>query len=145
MSPEVVLLILRIAVALALYTFLGALLVLTWRDVRAANRHFTEQHAPAKLVVIFADEEVPLEAGNEYSLQPITTLGRGPTNTIVLPDSFASTGHARITLRGAQWWLEDLDSRNGTKLNGVPIGGAVVISSKDVIDVGRVKLRFEAG
>ena len=145
MPPDVVLLILRAAIALALYTFLGALLILTWREVQAANRHIAEQHAPARLVVIFADEEVQLEVGSEYRLQPITTLGRGPTNSIVLPDSFASTGHARITLRGLQWWLEDLDSRNGTKLNGVPIAGAVVLSSRDVIDIGRVKLRFETG
>ncbi len=146
MPPDIGLLVLRIAVAAALYAFLGVLLYFTVREVQVASQAIhAVRSTPARLVVIEADSDIPLERGQEFRLQPVTTLGRGPTNTIILPDSFASTGHARIMLRGTQWWLEDLESRNGTRLNGVPITGLVVLSSDDVIDIGRVKLRFEAG
>lgn len=146
MPPDIVLLVLRIAAAAVLYAFLGVLLYFTVREVQVAGQAIhAVRSTPARLVVIEADSDIPLERGQEFRLQPVTTLGRGPTNTIILPDSFASTGHARIMLRGTQWWLEDLASRNGTRLNGVPITGLVVLSSDDVIDIGRVKLRFEAG
>ena len=56
-------------------------------------------------------------AGAEFPLLAITSLGRAPTNTATLPDETTSLEHALIHLREGQWWLEDLDSRNGTRLN----------------------------
>jgi hypothetical protein len=144
MSLEVILLILRIAIVLALYGFLGILLLYIRRDILAVSEHVEEtQHAAAALVVIEC-EDVPLEVGSRFDLQPMTSIGRGPTNTISLPDTFASTEHARIALRRGQWWLNDQNSRNGTLLNDVLITGTVVLSSGDVIGIGRVRMRFES-
>lgn len=81
--------------------------------------------------------------GATFPLLPVTTLGRAPTNTIVLNDSFCSQEHALLARRGGQWWLEDLDSSNGTRLNGDPVTEPVVVSSGDVIGVGRVDLKVE--
>lgn len=144
MSLDVALLILRIAIVIALYAFLAMLFVFIWRDIRAVSEQIgTGQRVAAKLVVVECDD-LPLEVGREYSLQPVTTLGRGLTNSIVLPEAFASTEHALIILRRGQWWLEDRQSRNGTLLNGVPITEPVVLTSGDVISIGRISLRFEA-
>jgi pSer/pThr/pTyr-binding forkhead associated (FHA) protein len=47
------------------------------------------------------------------------TIGRDPTNTICLDeDKRVSRSHAEITLRNGQWYLSDLNSRNGTVVNG---------------------------
>ncbi|HEC24042.1 MAG TPA: FHA domain-containing protein [Chloroflexi bacterium] len=144
MSLDVVLLITRIAIALALYAFLGVLLALLWVDIRAASEYSGEKPYPQARLIVIDCEEVPLEPGQEYILEPLTTLGRGPTNTIILPDSFASTVHAHIILQKGQWWLEDRESRNGTTINGVPVTEPVVLSGGDVIGIGRVKLEFRA-
>jgi pSer/pThr/pTyr-binding forkhead associated (FHA) protein len=84
-----------------------------------------------------------LAPGAEFPLVAITSLGRAPTTTATLPDETASLEHALIHLRDGQWWLEDLDSRNGTRLNDAPIGEPAPVMAGDVITVGRVKLKVE--
>lgn len=143
MPLDVVLLVLRIAISLSLYLFVGGLFYVIWRDMQRAAQRGPSAAALARLVVVESDDELPFDIGREYSLQSLATLGRSPTSTIVLPDTFASTEHARIVRRRGQWWLEDLNSRNGTLLNGTPISGSVVLSSGDMIGIGRVKFRFE--
>jgi hypothetical protein len=144
MSLEVVLLLVRIGIALALYAFLALILVYLIRDVRHASQEaMPGRVAHGRLIVVKADDIAGMEVGRECPLYPVTTLGRGPTNTVVLPESFASTHHAQVVLRRDQWWLEDRHSRNGTTLNGIPVTGAVVLSSGDEIGIGRVLLRLE--
>ncbi len=145
MPLEVIILAVRVAIALSLYAFLGALFLLIWRDVRAVSERSPEGQRSFGRLIVAACGDVPLEVGHVFPLKPVTTLGRGPTNTIVLPDEFASTEHAQIVLRKGQWWLMDQHSRNGTTVNEIPVTGAVVLSSGDVIGIGRIKLRVEVG
>jgi len=49
------------------------------------------------------------------------TIGRAPDNMIVIDDSSVSNRHAQLELSGDTYRLKDLDSTNGTKVNGVPI------------------------
>lgn len=145
-SSELVILLMRIAIALVLYAFLGGLFYYLRREVEVTREQIqASQQAAGKLVVVGCGDGVPLEVGDQFKLQPVTLVGRGPTTTITLPDSFVSTEHARISAQRGQWWLDDLDSRNGTTLNGVPLSGPVVLSSGDIISVGRVEFRFETG
>jgi hypothetical protein len=142
MPLDVILLILRITTALALYAFLILMFIYLWRDVLAASKHMPErQRVPGKLVVIKSDGV--MKQGHEFMLQPTTTLGRGPGNIIVVPDSSASMEHAVIVWRRGQWWLEDQQSRNGTLINNIQITEPVVLASGDEIGIGRVRLRLE--
>src|SRR5947209_12114478 len=49
------------------------------------------------------------------------TIGRAPDNMIVIDDPSVSNRHAQLELSGETYRLKDLDSTNGTKVNGVPI------------------------
>ena len=145
MSVEWALLALRIASAGALLAFLGALFWLLWQDFRATTQASSAERR-GRLVVVAVDDnadELAALRGASWPLLPLTTLGRAPTNTIVLEDAFCSLEHAQIVWRGGQWWLEDRRSSNGTRLNDEPIHEPVVVSSGDVIGVGRVQLRLE--
>jgi hypothetical protein len=143
MSLDILLLLLRITIALALYAFLGMLFVFLWRDVRAVGQQVTSDQTPlGHLLIISCEDDLPLEVGQEYPLRPYTTIGRGPTNTVVLPDTYASMEHAQIILRGGQWWLDDRQSRNGTTLNDLPVTEPVVLSADDIIGIGRVKMKI---
>jgi pSer/pThr/pTyr-binding forkhead associated (FHA) protein len=64
-------------------------------------------------------------AGSELPLlnQPIT-IGRGANNTLVLEDDYASSKHACIYPTDDGWVVEDLNSTNGTFLDGAPLVGS---------------------
>ena len=84
-----------------------------------------------------------LAVGATFPLQPITSLGRAPSNTVPIVDTYASAQHALLTWRDGQWWLEDQGSRNGTLVNDLQVDGPTVVSSGDIIGVGRVSLKLE--
>lgn len=139
---ELLLLFLRVLLAALLYVFLVALMVMLWRDLRRVTVDQAVTRPEGRLVLLQSPENVPA-AGTAIPLQPVTSLGRAPDNTICLPDQFASAHHALLIWREKQWWLEDRDSRNGTLLNGERIHGPTVVCSGDVIEVGCTKFRLE--
>src|SRR6266498_3340982 len=50
----------------------------------------------------------------------LITIGRGPDNMIVINDPSVSTHHAQLQRAGEMYRLKDLDSTNGTRVNGIP-------------------------
>ena len=141
---EVTLLVLRLLLVVALYAFLGLIAALLWRDVRGASAReasSTAQARPARLVVL--DPSDGASTADSYPLKPVTSIGRAPGNTIELTDTYCSAEHALVMWRASRWWIEDRGSRNGTLLNDVSIDTPVVLSGGDVVQIGRVRLRFE--
>lgn len=146
MPFDVFILILRIAIALALYAFLGTLLYYAWQDTRAiAPDHRVKTPRLSGKLIVEASEIESIPHGQIFILERNTSIGRGPTNNIILEDAVVSTRHASITYRKNQWWLTDHQSRNGTTLNDLPITEAVVLSSGDIIAIGHIKLRVQLG
>lgn len=70
------------------------------------------------------------------------TLGRSSQNDVAIPEASLSRHHARITLREGTAYLEDLGSRNGTSLNGLPVTRPQPLKEEDVILLGHVPLRL---
>ena len=145
---DVLLLALRLLLAILLYGFLGAVVFVLWRDLRQATTRREAVRPSGQLVVLGTEaeaetEEDGLAVGTVFPLQLLNSIGRSPSNTILVPDTYASAQHTLMTWREGQWWVEDLDSRNGTLLNGVRITGPTVVSAGDVIGVGRTRLKLE--
>lgn len=143
MTPELVLLIFRVVSGLLLLAFLGGLAWLIYRDMQVTAAAMAEQERPYGRLRIIANEAEQPPVNTTYVLLPITSIGRSASNTIVLPDGYASAEHALIIRRQGQWWLEDQGSRNGTLLNDVMVQKAAVISAGDVIAVGGTLLKLE--
>jgi pSer/pThr/pTyr-binding forkhead associated (FHA) protein len=72
----------------------------------------------------------------------LITIGRAPDNMIVIDDPSVSNRHAQLELSGETYRLKDLDSTNGTKVNGVPIT-ETVLRFEDRIRFGAIEARFE--
>ena len=72
----------------------------------------------------------------------ITTIGRGPANDVTVDDRKASRRHCQIRRAGSHFTLEDLDSVNGTFLNGQRTTEAQ-LNDGDVIGVGEAELAFQ--
>jgi general secretion pathway protein E len=76
----------------------------------------------------------------DFGGDPIS-VGRHPDNQIQFNDDGLSRKHCVFERRQDGWWVTDLGSRNGTKLNGVRITTASM-SSGDVVRVGNLEIRF---
>ncbi|HLY24908.1 MAG TPA: FHA domain-containing protein [Aggregatilineales bacterium] len=140
---DVILFALRVAAALLLMAFVGAVLVMLWRDFQAVSQEIdTRTRRRGRLVVLHSTDGINLP-GKSFPLLPLTTLGRSPSNTVHLDDVFASAEHAMLTLRSGQWWLEDRGSSNGTRLNGYRVEEPIVLSAGDVIGIGQIELKLE--
>jgi hypothetical protein len=72
---------------------------------------------------------------------PEIIIGRGSTATVIISDSGASRHHARILWGGKIAGLEDMQSTNGTKLNGTRVTSSP-LDQGDVIQIGGTKMVF---
>lgn len=72
-----------------------------------------------------------------------TTLGRRPYNDIVIDNLAVSGEHAVLQMAGQSVTLEDLNSTNGTYVNGKAVKKQP-LQSGDTIEVGKYKIRFIA-
>jgi ABC-type multidrug transport system ATPase subunit len=85
-------------------------------------------------------------AGQEYTLtESELVIGRYEGVDLVIDAPVVSRRHARIVRRDAQYYIEDLNSSNGTFLNGQPVDEATPLAPGDEIGLGQsVTLRFSA-
>jgi pSer/pThr/pTyr-binding forkhead associated (FHA) protein len=86
-------------------------------------------------------------AGRSFSIEaPAITIGRHGQCDLQVNDTWVSRQHARITWGGAGYLLEDLDTVNGTYVNGERISGPRALRSGDVLQLGtQVELGFQVG
>src|SRR6266550_2040644 len=74
---------------------------------------------------------------------PVVNLGRADYNDIVLPDPSISTSHAKLQRREGVWMLVDLDSTNGTFVEGERVRGEAPLGPGAIVRLGDVQLLFE--
>ena len=88
---------------------------------------------PRRLVITSGPKEgMEIELPNEQ-----LTIGRSSESGLVIRDDYTSTHHARLMLWNDEWVIQDLDSTNGTFLDGtrvtlptpVPVGSTVTIGT----------------
>ena len=84
-----------------------------------------------------------LAAGAEYGVGPGLGIGRAAANDIRIDDSFASGRHARLYDREGVVYIEDMNSTNGTYVNGRRLGAQQVLHARDRIRIGDTEFRFE--
>jgi len=134
----ILLLVLRIAITVALYAFLGWILLLMWRILKQEASFLSAR----KTVPLTLALEMPEAAPQVFHFTTGDALvGRDPDCECVLADATASARHARFAYHHNQWWVEDLGSRNGTSLNGAPLTTATIVVHGDMIKCGETSLR----
>ena len=62
-----------------------------------------------------------------------------------MKDTTVSVRHARLSHHHGQWWLEDLGSTNGTKLNKDKVSIPTVVINGDVIECGKASISIKLG
>ena len=154
-AVDEVLLVLKIAFLVLLYTFIWRIVRTASRDLRLPQESFIL--APSReggvatarppvqsgrLVVVRSGE---LDEGLDFELDSAQlTVGRGGQNDITLPsDEYASARHARFEPRQDGVWVQDLGSTNGTYLNGARLERPRRLTYGDIVRVGETDLRYE--
>jgi len=135
----IILLILRILLAAALYGFLGFAIYILMRDLKQQGELLiSRQPPPITIFKTVADGET-----SQRYIQPVIILGREPGCDFSLDDQTVSSKHARLAYRQQQWWLEDMASTNGTFLNGDAVTTPVVLTHGDEVRLGHIEVRIE--
>jgi hypothetical protein len=152
------LLVLKIAFLVLLYVFVVRVIRSAGRERQAPSQDsmiltpaaaaaagLGRKAARRKAVRLVVQRSPSLEDGDEFPVDSApVTVGRGGQNDLVLTgDDFASARHARIEVRGDGVWVQDLDSTNGTYVNGARVAGAQRVDSGDVLRVGETDLLVE--
>ena len=148
---EIILFALRISFTVLIYVFICGVLYYLIKDLRTD----AEVVPATKTVQTFGSikngqgvlclESAPPEYtpdSTKVVLNRQLRIGRGLDNDIVLPDKYASVNHARLYTKQGQFWVEDLNSKNGTFLNDKPLEGATLLVNGDEIRIGAILFRF---
>ena len=82
--------------------------------------------------------------GQRYVVKaPVVNIGRADYNDIVVPDESVSTAHAKLQRREGVWVLVDLESTNGTFVDGERIMGEAALSPGATVRFGDIGMTFE--
>ncbi len=128
---------LRIILSMALYTFLGWSLYAIWKEISLHSQLIRMRRFP-KIALFHTDGG---EKHLEFTQKEIL-IGRDPACDVVLESDTVSNRHARISFHHKQWWLEDIQSTNGTFINEERISSPSVIFSGDEIRCGFEQLQI---
>jgi pSer/pThr/pTyr-binding forkhead associated (FHA) protein len=132
-----VLLFLRLLLTISLFAFLAWALLTLWRDLSLQSKLLAARKVPPLSLIVQSENNAPQI--QNYTQAEIT-IGRDPGCECAVYDDAVSSQHARLTYHHSQWWLEDLNSTNGTKLNSEPLTTATVIISGDIIYCGHTSI-----
>ena len=128
-------LILRLALAIALYAFLAWALWTLLRELKQQGDKLSLQKMPGITLSIQMEEG---KENQRHFSQPQVMIGRDPNCDLAMLDEAMSAHHARLTYHHGQWWLEDLNSTNGTFLNREKLTTAAVVIPGDTFKCGNI-------
>ncbi len=136
-----ILLVMRFIIAVTLYGFIAWILYTLWQDLKRQSEQLAARTPPTlNLLPITEGEAKPT-----FFTKPEISLGRDPACDLHLDDGTASAQHARIFYRQKQWWVEDLNSRNGTFLNEEFVSIPLVITNGDQLRCGQIIFTISIG
>jgi len=128
-----IVLALRVGLAIVLYYFLWRVLGSLWQDLKQQGNILSTRRKPGIQIETRTDDGTK---NKHHFRQSEIVIGRGSHCNISLKDESLSKNHARVSFHHAQWWLEDLSSRNGTFLNEDQITTPTVVIDGDKFKCG---------
>lgn len=126
-----------------IYLFIYWIARLIYLDIGTMNHpHPRGKANQPYLKLINRRDQLKFKVDESYPLGELVTIGRSARNDIILRDPYISGEHARISFINGSYFLEDLNSTNGTFANGVRINKPVVLKNGDRISFRQVEFLF---
>lgn len=151
---NIVVITLQYSLVVLLYYFLYRVVKLAARDlnrlafddpddsvVHDTGGSDADFHSQPRLLV--TDDHQELLAQTVFTIADSLTIGRSQHNNIVIDSSFVSHEHACISRVKYNYLLADLNSTNGTLVNGQQVEEEIALVDGDIIQIGAVTLKFE--
>ncbi|MGF7056584.1 FHA domain-containing protein [Brassicibacter mesophilus] len=133
-------LLFRYLFILLIYLFMVGIIRMIYLDIKSMSGSTSDNGTYLKL--LNRKDTLPFKIKEVYNVEDESSIGRGNQNEIVIRDPYISKAHAKIVLDECQYFLEDLNSANGTFLNGTKILDAVKLSNGDRIKLGQIEFIF---
>jgi FHA domain-containing protein len=86
-----------------------------------------------------------LREGERFDLISGLSVGRSKESDVRIDDRYASSLHARVFSREGRFYVEDMNSTNGTLLNGATLQGEAELIDGDHVQIGDTVFRLEVG
>ena len=146
MCSKIAAVILGIIFIIILYVIIYYALRIMYKDVKNGDgkRRRTPNQVKKKTIgieVVFVSIPGDLKKGSVIPVRNDITIGRKEDNSVVLNDQHVSGNHAILSIRNEALVLEDLNSTNGTLVNGKKISGRVRLNINDEIRIGTTKFK----
>lgn len=127
--------ILRIVLISLSYFFLGWIIFTIFKDLK---QHLRKTKA-------FSQKPIVLSVDGKERRFHITEiiLGRDPACDFPLIDDAISLRHCKLIFHHNQWWVEDLDSTNGSYLNDSLIKAPIVLTNGDLLKLGHIAISIK--
>ncbi|NLV87781.1 MAG: FHA domain-containing protein [Tissierellia bacterium] len=123
-----------------IYLFIFSIIRLIYLDIKGMEVISFDDRAYLKL--INRKDSLPFKIEEYYIIDEVLSLGRHADNHIVVKDPYISKEHFQIVEDENEYYLEDLDSANGTYLNGDKIYDIVKLQDGDIIKAGQIEFLF---
>ena len=127
---------LRLLFVLLSYSFVGWIGYGIYKDLR---RHRLRQEKKIILPITLKAHFGNKTLEKQFAHREIV-LGRDPACDFSIEDERISLRHCKLTYHHKHWWVQDLDSTNGTFLNEIPITTPTVITDDDHLTLGHIDL-----
>ena len=136
--------IIKYVFVLVVYMFILSIVKLVYLDITDARRHdMAHKGGYAYLKLINLRRNLKFKMHESYSIKENATIGRSKRSTIYIDDPHLSKNHARIFLKDGAFYVQDLDSTNGSFLNGRKLPKqAVRVKDSDKLSFGNVSFIF---
>ncbi|SKA98488.1 FHA domain-containing protein [Caloramator quimbayensis] len=128
--------VIKFIVIAIIYVILFRIIKIMYLDIKGIKGR--EADVGFALEVQDAPDSLELSKGSVFPLHTVTNIGRKDDNHIIINDPFISANHATLFIEKGRLYLKDLESTNGTYLNGNKIDDVEEISDGDVIEIGRI-------
>jgi hypothetical protein len=153
MDTEPIAVALKFAFLAVLYLFLLWVARSAFRELRTTTAPAPEAtgihpigpggRAAATDAWLVATKGGGLEPDERFDLFGGISIGRSSDADVRIEDRYASGIHARVYSRGANYYVEDMNSTNGTFLNGGRLNREAKLNDLDEVRIGNTEFRFE--
>lgn len=123
-----------------IYLFIFSIIRLIYLDIRGMEGISKDDKVYLKL--INKKDSLPFKIEEYYAINKAISLGRRGDNDIIIKDPYISKDHFQIIEDEDNYYLEDLNSANGTYVNGDRILDVIRLEDGDIIKAGQIEFLF---
>lgn len=134
-----IVLVLRGLLLILVYIFIGWIGFTIYLDLRSRTKDKDKFKYPAISLTSVSSNGTHEKQFQQHEI----LIGRDSACDFVINRETISLRHCKVFHRSKQWWVEDLDSTNGTFLNDSQLRSATVLTEKDVLRLGSIEISVD--